>query len=485
MRGHLAVVLLVLVGCGGDDGQGKSEQAGAFTATDGFLHYLPENPSLVARLPTVDRIREDEKAVENLLSSFGYGSDGVAKLLYRAAEFAGIDTARAAGLVTMPDGGWIQYLPASDKGRLNAALRDLVTRYALQEEERWIMVSSGAPGPGRGQGEALPGGDVALRLTHNGLLSAIAQPGDALELGAKLLGGGLEFHGRLVPGRNSPTATAIAAAGGEIVGHLDLLPAALGVRFEATLPPTVYATLLTRRLVRHAGLEAGELRDNLERFLREATTAISPRTGLAVGIEFREGTASFVAVGEIADGPASPVLAKLARARRTTFGGLVLDEREASRGLTGFYAWMPQTEAKIAPPATLAPILRDLLSEETGVHVTFLEAEGYAVVAAGPRADVLARAVRKSVVSGAKGSAGTRQLALLRERSGQRSQGSAECIIGAVVAGSKLDSMPPADRAELRRLLGAKDSAVAPRIIVLAGFRDADALKLEGTLVYE
>ena len=33
-----------------------------------------------------------------------------------------LDTARAAGFVALPTGGWIHYLPAADKGKLNRGL---------------------------------------------------------------------------------------------------------------------------------------------------------------------------------------------------------------------------------------------------------------------------------------------------------------------------------------------------------------------------
>jgi hypothetical protein len=293
------------------------------------------------------------------------------------------------------------------------------------------------------------------------------------------LEGGIEFSGRLVPGDNSPTTEAVAQAGGALAGHIDLLPAWLGVRFESTLPSTVYATLLTRRIARHAGLPAGEMRENLERFLREATTAIDPETGLAVGIEFRDGIASFVAVGMIADGVASPVLAKLPNARRTTFGGLVLDARETSAGLTGFFAWCPEPQPELEVPDSVAPVLNNLLREEAGVPVSFWSAERYAVVAAGPRADALAQNVARRVTSGTQGSAGSRQLEQVRRR------GRSDCILGAIISGAGLAGMAPADRDRLGSMFLAGAEAVAPKLLVLAAFRDESTnLRLEGRLIY-
>jgi len=439
MRAYGAILFLFLAACGGDEGDSGSTNSRAFTASDGFLRYLPEAPQLVARLPSVERIEEAPTAVGKLLHCLGHGASDSAELLYRAAKLGGIDTARAAGFVALPGGAWIHYLPAADKSLLNQALADLVTKFALQEEEGWIAVSAPGAKPGRVEGEPLPRGDVAGRWLHHPLLDAVAQPGDRLELGGTLLDGGIEISGRLIPGNNSPTAEAVAQAGGELAGHIDLLPAWLGVRFESTLPSTIYATLLTRRIARHAGLATGELRDNLERFLREAATAIDPATGLAVGIEFRDGSASFVAVGTIADGPPSPVLAKLLKSGRTTFGGLVLDEREAKKGLTGFYAWCPQPEPQMDLPDSLATVLDNLLREDAGVLV----------------------------------------LEQLRRRGGEG------CILATIVSGAGLSGMAKTDRDRLRAMFHAGEEAVAPKLIVLAGFRrDAGELHLEGRVVY-
>ena len=483
--GVLTSLLFLLVACGGEsNGTGQNDSPASFTASDGFLAHLPQGASLIARLPSPERITADAASVQAFLRCFGHASGDPATLLYRSKDYAGIDRARSTGLVTVSGGGWIQYLPAADKGQLNAALRDLVTRYALREEERWISIASGSAVPGRKQGEPLPAGDVALRLTHHRLLDELTQPGDRLELGATLLGGGMELEGRLVPGNASPTAKAIAAAGGEIAGSIDLLPASLAVRIESTLPSTIYATYLTRRIARHTGVAAGELRDNIERLLREAATGIDPRTGLAIGIDTHEGNVSIVAVGLVAAGTPSPVLAKLRQARRTTFGGLVLDARETgARGVHGFYAWIPQPEPRLdGLPESLLKPLANLLSDEIGLNVAYSEAEGYAVVAAGPRADLLARKVRGRIVAGARGSQATYQLGVVRERGGPG------CVFGAVVNGSALAGLVPTDRAALSALLGAGHDATAPKVIAIAAWPNADGddggLKLHGRVVY-
>ena len=481
MRVPVAIALLALAACGGGeaDPNAESDPSRTFTASDGFLNYLPDKPRLVARLPSTQQVADAPAAVGSLLRCLGREAENPATLLYRAAELVGIDAKRSAGLVVLQGGGWIHFLPAADKGRLNQALSSLVTKYALQEEESWISVSAPGAKPGREQGDPLPAGDVAGRWMYHPLLDAVAQPGDALELGATLLDGGMEITGRLVPGNNSPTAAAIEKAGGALAGSIDLLPPWLGVRFESTFPATIYATLLTRRIARHAGIANGELRDNLERFLREATTAVDPASGLAVGIDFRNGAASFVAVGLIAKGPASPVLAKLAKADRTTFGGLVLDFRETKEKLLGFYAWCPEPEPNTDLPDSLATSLDNLMSDEAGVHVTYASAEGYAIVAAGPNADSLARKVRARVVSGTQSSVGGRQIEVLRRRGGD------DCVFAAVVSGAGLSGMADADRARLREMFLAGPEATAPKLIVATGFRrDGNTLRLEGTIVY-
>jgi len=482
MRAHgvLISMLSLLVACGGEQAK-QDDAATSATDPDGFLAYLPEGANLVARLPSPERVAAGDVSVKALLRCFGHETASPAELLYRSKDLSGIDPARAAGIAQVPGGGWIQYLPAADKGLLNAALRNLVTRYALQEEDRWISLASGGTAPGRKQGEPLPSGDVALRLVHHRLLDEVTQPGDTLELGATLADGGIEFEGRLVPGEASPTGKAIANAGGEITGNIDLLPAWLAVRVESTLPSTIYATYLTRRIARHAGLPAGPLRDNIERFLREAATGIDTASGLALGIELRGGAASFVAVGMRSQGPPSPVLAKLRGARRTTFGGLVLDARDVpSKRIQGFFAWVPQATPQLEGlPDSLTGLLGDLVSDETGVKVAYTEAEGYSVVAIGPRADLLARKVRRHLVEGARGSLATHHLGVVRERGG------AGCVLGIVVRGGGLEGLAETDRSALRALLGAGETATAPKFIAIAGWPSEDgSLRLNGRILY-
>jgi hypothetical protein len=320
-----------------------------------------------------------------------------------------------------------------------------------------------------------------VRVTHHALLDAVAQPGDRLDVGLALFGGGIDATGRLTPGKGSPTAEAIARAGGPLEGHLDLLPASLSVRVETTLPPTIYATYLARRIALHASLEEGELRDNVERFLREAATGLDAASGLAFGIDLTTPNApGFVAVGRIAEGPASPILAKLRRGRRHSFGGLVLDEREVKgKGMLGWYAWTPQAAPRDAGlPRTALPLLAALVQEDEGLRVTYAEAEGYAIVAAGPRSDLLASAVHRCVTRGATQSAGARQLAILRDR------GEGDCVFAAVVAGNRFGGLMESDAGSLRSLLGATAKGVAPELITIAGFRAGTGLDLQVRVIY-
>jgi len=135
VRAAILFLFLCLIPCACGDGETKSRDAAEreFTASDGFLRYLPENPRMVARLPSPQRIAEAPEAVAQLLRCLGRGAPDAAQLLYRAEKLAGIDTQRAAGVVTLHGGGWIHYLPAADKGQLNQALSSLVTKFALQE----------------------------------------------------------------------------------------------------------------------------------------------------------------------------------------------------------------------------------------------------------------------------------------------------------------------------------------------------------------
>jgi len=472
MRG-ICCCLLLLAACGEPPAIPDGKTGAEPWPVDGFLRLVPENASIIARLP---RTATDETARTAALTMFGWAGDDA--LL---ANLDGRDPERADGCVVTAAGTWLHFLPAADKGRMNAALRERADRLAVREEADWLVIGTGgAPAPG--EAEPLRPGDAAVRVEHHALLNELAQPGDRLDIGVSLFGGGIDASGHLTPGKGSPTADAIARAGGPLEGHLDLLPAALSVRVESTIPTTAYATWLARRIALHTSLAEGELRDNIERFLREAATGIDAASGIAFGIDLTTPKApGFVAVGRIAAGPASPILAKLRRGRRESFGGLVLDVREVKqKGLLGWYAWVPQAVASDAGlPRTALPLLGALVSEDDGVPVAYAEAEGYAILAAGARADLLASAVHRCVTGGATQSAGARQLAILRDR---RDDG--DCILAVVVAGNRFEGLAPSDAGALRSLLGATEKAVAPAHLVVAGFRAEAGLDLEARVIY-
>jgi len=327
----------------------------------------------------------------------------------------------------------------------------------------------GTGGAAAGTVEPLPPGDLAIRVQHHALLDAIAQPGDRLELGITLHPRGLWAVGRLIPAVNSPTVEAVATARGAVFGRIDLLPAWMAIRIETTMAPTLLARAAARRIARHTGLEEGDLRDNIERFLREAATAINPESGYAIGIDCKEGALTFAVVGHIAAGPASPVLAKLARDRRSSFGGLTLDGREVKgKSLRGFFAWVPQAKTNATGlPTTAVALLADLSDEDVSVPVTYAEAEGVAVVTAGKNADSVARKILKRVRDGMRSSSATAQIAAMQEREGD----SSERIWGAAVSGRRLAGLASADIAALRAMFHCGEAATAPKLIVIAAFR--------------
>ncbi|MEM8886116.1 MAG: hypothetical protein AAGD14_18775 [Planctomycetota bacterium] len=471
--------------CGGDEpvpDTGNETGAAPDATRDGFLDLLPERASITLRLPRLDRIAAEEMGARGLLDCFGLADS--AALFYASAEGTGIDRARAAGLVRTTQGAWSHFLPSADKGQLNGVLRDRAGRQAVREERDYIVVGT-APA-GTQSAATLPAGDFALRLSYHPLLDEIAQPGDVLELGGTLAAGGCELAGALRPAEKSPTLDALRRAGNGWAGHLDLLPAWLPLRFESTMPPTIYATMLARRIGRHAGLPEGELRDNMERFLREVATGIDAQRGLAIGVDLKGGKLSMVAVGLIAEGPDSPILTKLRRESRTTFGGLVLDARELTgkdkqKGRGGFYAWIPESAPTIEGlPMVAQEMLIPLVDEDRGVPVSYARTEGYGIVAAGPRADLLVRRVRQFVEAGARMSAGTLQLRSIRDRGGE-----APLVFAAIVAGTRWDALESADATALRAALGANADAEPPKLIVLAGFREEDRLALHGRIVFQ
>jgi hypothetical protein len=422
---------------------------------DGFLNLLPANTSITLRMPLPSQLA----TMSSLLTLTGHDTSAP----YLTAN--GLDPDRAGAISFGTDNSWVRYLPAKDKGAINAELREHADRMAVREEGDWMVLGTG--GAAKGSSDPLPPGDIAIRVQNHALLDAIAQPGDRLELGITLRPGGLEAAGRLIPGDNSPTIEAVTKARGAVYGRIDLLPAWMAIRIETTMPPTLLARSAARRIARHTGLEEGDLRDNIERFLREAATGIDPESGYAIGIDCKEGALSFAVVGRIADGPASPVLAKLLRDGRDSFGGLTLDEREVKgKSLRGYFAWVPQATANASGlPTTALALLGNLVDEDVAVPVTYAEDDGIAVVTAGKASDSIARAILKRVRAGMQRSTASSQAASMRQ------EADGECVWIAAVSGRRLASLASADIAALRAIFHAGETASAPKLIVVAGFR--------------
>jgi hypothetical protein len=446
----------LIVGCGANSEPDTAEEPSTPAwKIDGFLKLLPENTSVTLRLPPPGQL----EAMSSLLALTG--NEATAPYLVSS----GLDPKRAGAVSLGTDNSWMRYLPALDKGAINAALREHADRMAVREEGDWMVLGTG--GAAAGSADPLPPGDIAIRVQHHALLDAIAQPGDRLELGVTLRGSGFEAAGRLIPAENSPTVEAVAKARGAVYGRIDLLPAWMAIRIETTMPPTLLARSAARRIARHTGLEEGDLRDNIERFLREAATGIDPESGYAIGIDCKEGALTFAVVGRVAEGPASPVLTRLARDGRNSFGGLTLDEREVKgKSLHGFFAWVPQATVQAAGlPTTAASLFAELVDEDAAVSVCYSEREGMAVVTAGKAADAIARAIRKRVGEGIQRSTASSQIATMRE------QAKGDCVWVAAISGQRLAGLAAADIASLRAMFFAGDAATAPKLIVVAAFR--------------
>ncbi|MHC4819823.1 MAG: hypothetical protein ACYTF8_17390 [Planctomycetota bacterium] len=474
---HLPVWLLLAVACG--EATAPAPPAPAPAAADGFLSHLPKGVALSMRLPSAAAVERRPDVFAALLRACGQRPASPRSLFFAVDRPEGIDPERAPGLAVTAAGGWVHYLPALDKGALNRALQGHTGGVSVRELERWIVLSRVGHGAGDFEEDPLPAGDLALRVRQHALLKLLGQTGDVLELGVDLGLGGFDLAGRVVPGGSGGTAAALADARAGAGGLVDYIPSGLALRIETTLPPTLLASFLTRRTVLHCGVTAPDDRVLLERFLREVATGIDPDQGYALGLEFKGGKASFVVVGEIGPGPPSPILAKLQRDERSSFGSLILDRRDAPDGLLGWYGWV----ADAAPELDGLPEcgwgwIDGLAHEERGLLLAYARWRRWFVVAGGPRADLLARAVRSRVARGASRSRGSFALLDLRQR------GAGPYVVGAIFAAAGLDGLPPADRRALGAMFHAGADAQAPRALAIAGFREDGALVVTGRALY-
>jgi hypothetical protein len=474
---HLLCWLLAAAACG--DAPDPAPPVRKPAVADEFLSHLPGSVALSMRLPSAAAVEQRPEAFAALLRACGRDATSPRALFFGVDPPEGIDPDRAAGLALTPKGGWVHYLPARDKGALNRALRGRAGEVSLRELDRWIVLSRVGFGVGEFEEDPLPAGDVALRVRRHPLLKLLGQTGDVLELGFELGPGGFNYAGRVVPGGSGGTAAVLAEARPGAGGLVDYIPSSLALRVETTLPPTLLASFLTRKLIAHFGFAEPEDRVLLERFLREVATGIDRKTGYALGLEFKGGKASFVIVGQNAPGAASPILAKLQRDARSSYGAFILDGREAPDGLIGWYAWVADAEPELdgLPECTWGWI-DGLAHEERGMLLAYARWRRWFVVAGGPRADLLARAVRSKVARGASRSLGSFALLDLRKR------GAGDYVVGAVFAAAGLEGLPAADRRALAAMFHAGASAQAPRALAFAGFHRDGVLAFAGRALY-
>ncbi len=473
-RALLRSLPLLLAACGAA-GTPASPPGPPAWPMDGFLRLLPEGPSLVARLPTADGASAEPLAHAALLRMLGRAR------LFEAAEAPeGLDRARAPGFVLLAGGASARYLPAADLSLLNRSLGALATRVAIREEGDWVVLEEGAAARGKGGAaqDALPPGDLALRVHHHPLMHLFASPGDRLDLGLALADGGIEFQGRYVPGPEGDSAQSIREAVAGMAGLVDLLPGSLSLRVETVLPPLALASFAARRVAVACGIGERGDRVLLERLLREALSGIDPSAGFAFGFEFKDGEATLVLLGLLGSGPPSPLLAQVRQGARWTAGALVVDRREVG-DLTALALWVAGAAPSLAGvPETAWPLV-GALCDERGLPLAYAEQQGWFVFAAGPRADTLARTVRQRLAGETTRSDGGSALQAVRERGHP-----GEYLLGVVWGGQGAAGLAPADRAALAEWFGAGPGAAPPHYAAVAGFRDTTGVRLLGRLLY-
>jgi len=482
---------LLAAACGGDPASATPAQDGDASGeawpADGFLHYLPDGTMLVARLPTLEAVRAEPRPYRELVKRFGWGED-VTAMLFGAAEPDGLDADRSPGFVRTVGDAWAHYLPATDKGRLNAALAERRSRLTHREEGDWIILSKGGAGAGRNQGDPLPPGTMALRVHHHPLLTAFANPGDTVEAGGRAGPGGLEFRGRLRTGARSPTADVFAAAGPMPDERLDLLPPTLAPRVETTLPAAELASMLAARLAVHGGIRAGDDRVVVERFLREVFTGADSAAGYAFGVDFRDGSGTLVATGRLAGGRDSPILHLVRGEARSTYGPLVLDlargapeDPAAKRGRWRWRAWLVEPDGKLEglPDSLWESVGLLVRGEEAGLEVVYERLDDRFVFAAGPRADRLAAKVAEGLRGPFRRSLAGTHLRTLYQA------GDGDYKLGIAVDGRGVRRMPDKDLAALRRAFFAGEDGSVPSRAVLALWQEDDGgLGLLARLLY-
>ena len=476
MRALLLTLALLAASCGGDSDPGSPAPGGehAPRSRDGFLDYLPKDLSVTVRAPSPAARDRNPRAVAALLEALGRPN--------AIWSGKGIDPSRSAGLAVTTAGARVHYLPALDKAAIRRDLGRLEKTMAYREEADWVILSQGGTGAGNATGDPLPPGDAALRVRHHRLLDLAFGSGDTLELGLTLGSGGIDFSGRLRPGDASPTArrlAGVAPLGDEV---LDLLPPALALRVETTLPAVELAALLTRRLAKHCGIAADKDRLLIERFLRELLTGIDSSRGWGFGLDFKDGALSAIILGRVAGGAPSPLLAGVRRLQRSSVGPLVLDLRHgAPKNSLGFFAWVVDAKPAIEGlPETAWGAVARLSDEEEGLRLAFTRVGDLAVCAVGPRADLLLKRTRRRIAGAASRSPAARALRIARGRVSD-----APYVLGVALHGPGFRDLADKDKEAFARLVGAGEGAQVPGLATFAGFLDdLRGLRIEGRVLY-
>jgi hypothetical protein len=249
------------------------------------------------------------------------------------------------------------------------------------------------------------------------------------------------------------------------------------LRIDTTLPATCFAEFATRRIAAHVGVANEADRVLLERLFRELLSGVDPETGVGIAFDFRDQSASVLVAGKRAPGADSPILARAREARRSSFGPLVLDRREAPRGVLGWLAWFtePAPQVDTLPDAAVA-LVGPATREADGVPVAYLERESWFAFAIGRRADYLVRLTQHRLLEGGRHEESTLALRHMSD--------TGDCVLGAVFDGRGLDGLSPADRAALTALFGAGENAVRPDYAVVAAFREGDRIAVESRIRY-
>ena len=459
---------------------------------DGFLALAPEGASWIGRLPRTATLEDKSAEITALLRTADWGDDPY-RAWFGLTPLEGMDADRAAGVAVTGKGARVRYYPTGDAATLNRSLQPLLNANQLRESGRWTLVESTTTGNPQPQSEPMPRGDLALRIHQHPALAMFARPGDVLDLGFDLRESGFEWHGRLRAGpRTENTDDAISRAQPGYGGMLNRLPGWLAFRMETTAPPTALAATIARRFAVHTGIREEGDRAQVVRLLREALSGADADEGFAFGVEFRAGQATCVVTGALGK-DRSPILARMARDDRSSFGPMVFDTRDMGpkrKGETrdGWALWLVDPEAKVdGLPEVFWPLVGAACEGEDGPGLTiaYFESEGSFACAVGPRADLLVRSVAKRWRNPVE-EPGTEQLWHVRQRASDpgRTGPAPAYVAGLVVCRAGLEELGTADQAMLKKLFGLGPDAKWPETIAMAAFRDGHDLRLFGRTVY-